>query len=64
FAPYDGFKAFPYRGYSAAYFDGRHRVLKGGSWATQAPAVRRSFRNWYLPGVREIYAGFRCARDL
>lgn len=64
FAPYDGFKAFPYRGYSAAYFDGRHRVLKGGSWATQAPAARRSFRNWYLPGVREIYAGFRCARDL
>lgn len=64
FAPYPGFKPFPYPGYSAAYFDGRHRVLKGGSWATAAPVLRPSFRNWYEPGTRQIFAGFRYAQDI
>ncbi len=63
FAPYAGFAPFPYRGYSAAYFDGRHRVLKGGSWATLPPALRPSFRNWYAPDTRQIFAGFRYAMD-
>ncbi|HLI10405.1 MAG TPA: SUMF1/EgtB/PvdO family nonheme iron enzyme [Alphaproteobacteria bacterium] len=63
FAAYPGFQAFPYPGYSRAYFDGRHRVLKGGSWATQAPVLRPSFRNWYEPGTRQIFAGFRYADD-
>lgn len=61
FDGYDGFEFFPYRGYSQAYFDGKHRVLKGGSWTTRPWAMRCSFRNWYDPGVREIFAGFRCA---
>jgi len=61
FAPYPGFAHFPYRGYSAAYFDGRHRVLKGGSRATLAPVLRPSFRNWYAPVTRQIFAGFRYA---
>lgn len=64
FAPYPGFEAFPYEGYSQDYFDGRHRVLRGGSWATGPWVLRRSFRNWYGPGVRELFAGFRCARDV
>jgi ergothioneine biosynthesis protein EgtB len=59
FAPYRGFHAAPYHGYSAAYFDRRHRVVKGGSWATRAPVLRSSFRNWYMPFVREISVGFR-----
>lgn len=63
FAPYEGFAAYPYRGYSEAYFDQAHRVLRGGSWATRPWALRSSFRNWYHPHVREIFAGFRCARD-
>jgi formylglycine-generating enzyme required for sulfatase activity len=61
FDGYEGFVSYPYRGYSQTYFDGQHRVLKGGSWATRPWAMRSSFRNWYYPGVRQILAGFRCA---
>ena len=61
FDGYQGFEYFPYRGYSQVYFDGQHRVLKGGCWATRPWALRCSFRNWYYPGVRQILAGFRCA---
>ncbi|HKO06179.1 MAG TPA: SUMF1/EgtB/PvdO family nonheme iron enzyme, partial [Alphaproteobacteria bacterium] len=63
FAPYPGFAPFPYRGYSAAYFDGLHRVLKGGSWVTLPPVLRPSFRNWYAPDTRQIFAGLRYAMD-
>ena len=63
FAPYRGFSAAPYHGYSAAYFDRRHRVVKGGSWATRAPVLRSSFRNWYMPFVRELSVGFRCVGE-
>nr|WP_228056708.1 SUMF1/EgtB/PvdO family nonheme iron enzyme [Microcoleus sp. LEGE 07076] len=62
FDAYPGFESYPYRGYSEVYFDGEHRVLKGGSWATFHQALRSSFRNWYYPGVRQIIAGFRCAK--
>jgi ergothioneine biosynthesis protein EgtB len=61
FEAYPGFQSYPYIGYSQAYFDGHHRVLKGGSWATRPWVLRSSFRNWYYPGVRQIFAGFRCA---
>jgi iron(II)-dependent oxidoreductase len=61
FDGYDGFEWFPYKGYSQTYFDGEHRVLKGGSWATRRWAMRGSFRNWYHPHIRQILAGFRCA---
>ncbi len=60
---FDGFSSFepyPYDGYSADYFDGRHFVIKGGSWATRAPVLRSTFRNWYMPDIREILVGFRC----
>ena len=61
FAPYPNFVNYPYSGYSQAYFDNQHRVLRGGSWATRPWALRASFRNWYHPWVRQILAGFRCA---
>lgn len=63
FASYPEFTYYPYHGYSAAYFDRQHRVLRGGSWATHSTALRTSFRNWYHPQVRQIFAGFRCAKD-
>ena len=63
FDGYSGFTSYPYPGYSEVYFDGEHRVLKGGSWATSSSSLRTSFRNWYHPHVRQILAGFRCARD-
>ena len=61
FAGYPGFRPFPYEGYSQLYFDGAHRVLRGGSWATLPWALRNSFRNWYHPHRQELFAGFRCA---
>ncbi|BAY09406.1 ergothioneine biosynthesis protein EgtB [Calothrix sp. NIES-2098] len=63
FAGYEGFQSYPYVGYSQVYFDQKHRVLKGGSWATRPWVLRPSFRNWYYPSVRQIFAGFRCAAD-
>jgi len=63
FDGYDGFVSYPYAGYSKAYFDGEHRVLRGGSWATRPWALRCSFRNWYHPDVRQILSGFRCAKS-
>jgi ergothioneine biosynthesis protein EgtB len=61
FEGYPGFMAYPYTGYSQAYFDKAHRVLRGGSWATRPWVLRPAFRNWYHPDVRQMFAGFRCA---
>ncbi|HEX5731704.1 MAG TPA: ergothioneine biosynthesis protein EgtB [Blastocatellia bacterium] len=63
FVPYPGFEAYPYREYSELWFDGDHRVLKGGSWVTREPLLRVSFRNFFRPRFRAAFAGFRCAAD-
>ncbi|HZS46870.1 MAG TPA: ergothioneine biosynthesis protein EgtB [Blastocatellia bacterium] len=63
FGPYPGFEAYPYPEYSEVWFDGDHRILKGGSWVTRAPLLRTSFRNFFRPGFRIAFAGFRCATD-
>lgn len=63
FAPYPGFEAYPYREYSELWFDGDHRVLKGGSWVTREPLLRVSFRNFFRPRFRAAFAGLRCAAD-
>ena len=63
FAGYEGFASYPYPGYSEVYFDRQHRVLKGGSWTTHRAGLRTSFRNWYHPQIRQIFAGFRCAKN-
>jgi ergothioneine biosynthesis protein EgtB len=63
FDGYPGFEAFPYPEYSELWFDKDHRVLKGGSWATRMPLLRCSFRNFWRPGFRIAFAGFRCAAD-
>jgi gamma-glutamyl hercynylcysteine S-oxide synthase len=64
FLPYPGFEAFPYDGYSKEHMDGKHYVCRGGSWATSAPILRSSFRNWYVPTYRQGLIGLRCARDV
>ena len=61
--PYPGFTAFPYREYSEVFFGGDYRVLRGGSFGTDAAAVRGTFRNWDHPVRRQIFAGFRLAWD-
>ena len=63
FRGYSGFKAFPYPEYSEVWFDEDHRVLKGGSWATRAPLLRTSFRNFFRRHFRIAFAGIRCAAD-
>jgi gamma-glutamyl hercynylcysteine S-oxide synthase len=63
FLPYPGFRAFPYPEYSDVHFGARYKVLRGGSWATPAIAIRNTFRNWDLPQRRQLFAGFRCARS-
>jgi iron(II)-dependent oxidoreductase len=61
FAPFPGFKPFPfYRGYSADFFDGKHFVLKGGSARTAACMLRSTFRNWFQSHYQFAYTGFRC----
>lgn len=63
FEGYEGFEAFPYPEYSEIWFDGDHRVLRGGSWATRAPLLRTTFRNFFRRQFRIAFAGIRCAAD-
>ncbi|TDC08494.1 ergothioneine biosynthesis protein EgtB [Nonomuraea longispora] len=63
FDGYPGFRSFPYREYSEVFFGRDHRVLRGGSWAADPAAIRTTFRNWDHPIRRQIFTGFRCARD-
>jgi formylglycine-generating enzyme required for sulfatase activity/serine/threonine protein kinase len=39
------------------------KVVRGGSWARRANAVRSSFRGLLAPGERSIFVGFRCVWD-
>ncbi|WP_370180795.1 ergothioneine biosynthesis protein EgtB [Rhodococcus wratislaviensis] len=64
FEPYPGFSAFPYREYSEVFYGGDYRVLRGGSFGTDPVACRGTFRNWDHPIRRQIFSGFRCARNL
>ncbi|MBP2472963.1 iron(II)-dependent oxidoreductase [Crossiella equi] len=63
FQPYPGFGAFPYAEYSEVFFGGDYKMLRGGSFGTDAVAVRGTFRNWDHPVRRQIFSGFRCVRD-
>ena len=61
FGAYPGFVADPYADYSQPWF-GNHKVLRGGSFATRAALVRNTWRNFYTPDRRDVFAGFRtCA---
>jgi iron(II)-dependent oxidoreductase len=61
FLPYPGFVADPYKEYSQPWF-GTHKVLRGGCWATRTRLLRNTWRNFYEPHRRDVFAGFRtCA---
>lgn len=61
FGPYPGFVADPYKDYSEPWF-GDHKVLRGGCWATRFHMLRNTWRNFYRPDRRDVWAGFRtCA---
>ncbi|MGI9104825.1 MAG: SUMF1/EgtB/PvdO family nonheme iron enzyme [Pyrinomonadaceae bacterium] len=63
FAGYENFTPYPYPEYSETWFDGDHRVLKGGSWATHPTLLRTSFRNFFRRHFRIAFSGIRCAAD-
>ncbi len=63
FRAYPGYETFPYKEYSEVFFGSDYKVLRGGSWATRPGAIRGTFRNWDYPIRRQIFSGFRCARD-
>jgi iron(II)-dependent oxidoreductase len=63
FHGHPGFQAEPYKEYSEVFFGSEYKVLRGGSWATRPGAIRNTFRNWDYPIRRQIFSGFRCARD-
>ncbi|MBX9905236.1 MAG: ergothioneine biosynthesis protein EgtB [Burkholderiales bacterium] len=61
FQPYPGFVRDPYAEYSEPWF-GNHKVLRGGCHATSAGLIRNTWRNFYTPDRRDVFAGFRsCA---
>ena len=61
FDSYPGFVRDPYREYSVPWF-GNHKVLRGGCFATGASLLRNTWRNFYTPDRRDVFAGFRvCA---
>lgn len=61
FGPYPGFSPGPYKEYSAPWF-GDHKVLRGGCWTTRPGLIRNTYRNFYQPQRRDVWAGFRtCA---
>jgi iron(II)-dependent oxidoreductase len=63
FTGYPGFVAWPYREYSEVFFDSDLKILRGGAWSVDQVVARGTFRNWDLPVRRQIFSGFRCARD-
>jgi gamma-glutamyl hercynylcysteine S-oxide synthase len=61
FLPYPGFVPGPYKEYSEPWF-GNHKILRGGCWATRSHLIRNTYRNFYTPDRRDVWAGFRtCA---
>ncbi|MFT7668987.1 MAG: iron(II)-dependent oxidoreductase [Planctomycetota bacterium] len=59
FYPFPGFQLDdPYKEYSAPWF-GDRKVLRGGSWATQASLTYITYRNFFPPRRRDIISGFR-----
>ena len=64
FEPWPGFAPMLYADYSAPFFGGDFRVLRGGSWAVGGASIRPSFRNWDLPVRRQIFSGVRLAWDV
>lgn len=60
FQPYPGFRAGPYKDYSAPWF-GDHRELRGGAFATHQRMHDARYRNFFTPERSDVFAGFRTA---
>lgn len=63
FLPLPSFQShYLYEDYSEPFFDNRHFLLKGGSWASMGAYASPYCRNWFRPYFYQ-HAGFRIARD-
>jgi iron(II)-dependent oxidoreductase len=63
FGPLPGFEPMAsYPVYSTDFFDGKHWVMKGGSFATTKSLLRRSVRNWFRGNYPYVYATFRTVK--
>ncbi|RYO93462.1 hypothetical protein DL766_004779 [Monosporascus sp. MC13-8B] len=63
---HEGFEPMAlYPGYTADFFDEKHNIVLGGSWATHPRiAGRKSFVNWYQRNYPYAWVGARLVRDL
>jgi len=62
FGPFPGFAPDDYKEYSEPLFD-ETRVLRGGAWPSRSRMVTSTYRNYFGPERRDIFAGFRtCAQ--
>jgi iron(II)-dependent oxidoreductase len=63
FRPYPGFAPDAYREYSEPLF-GSTRVLRGGAWTTRSRMISATYRNFFGPERRDVFAGFRTCPPL
>jgi iron(II)-dependent oxidoreductase len=63
FLPYPGAEAEPVSIPPLSGHKKDNRVLRGGSWATRAGAIRITVRRPGSPESRHLFSGFRCARN-
>ncbi len=61
FSEFPEFIPHPYKDYSKPWFDGRHKTVKGASFATCANFRNLHFRNFYKPNRTDVFTGFRTA---
>lgn len=62
YGPYPGFRS-RFSEYTDKWMINQ-KVLKGGSFATPFNQIRNSYRNYFKPHERILFAGFRCAKDI
>lgn len=64
FYPLKGFKThFLYPDQSALFFDEDHKMMLGGSWASNGSMTSRFYRNWFRPHFYQ-HAGFRVVQEV
>ncbi|MCJ1283302.1 hypothetical protein MMC26_002630 [Xylographa opegraphella] len=63
---HEGFEPMDlYPAYTADFFDNKHNIMLGGSWATHPRiAGRKTFVNWYQRNYPYVWAGARLVRDI
>ncbi|KAL5594168.1 hypothetical protein BROUX41_001213 [Berkeleyomyces rouxiae] len=63
---YTGFEPMElYPEFTADFFDGKHNIALGGSWATHPRiAGRKSLVNWYQRNYKHAWIGARIVRDI